>query len=239
MQSSKATSRVTGTTLLRTTHYNLLTTHYSLSMRYTGPKARRVRRQGFNIYGSDKYDKILAKKPSPPGMQAAAKGGKMSKLSEYGKQLLEKQKACFMYGINDRQLRAIYKRATQTEGQSDTMIRVILERRLDNVVYRSGLAKTRLQSRQFASHGMFTINGVRVTIPSYQVKAGDVITVRANRKSSPVFPGILSAHEKYVAPSWMKVNPSAISIEITELPSKEEHFDKAVDMRKVIGFYSR
>lgn len=208
-------------------------------MRYTGPKARRVRRQGFNVYGSDKYDRILAKKPSPPGMQAAAKGGKKGKLSEYGKQLLEKQKACYMYGINDRQLNAIYTKAIRTVGQTDAIMQTILERRLDNVVYRSGLAKTRLQSRQFSSHGMFTINGVRVTIPSYQLKAGDVITVRQNRKSSPVFPSIVAAHEKYIAPAWMKVDPAALSIEIKELPSEEAHFDKSVDMRKVIGFYSR
>lgn len=207
-------------------------------MRYHGPKARRVRRQGFNIYGSEKYDRILAKKSLPPGMQAAAKGNK-GKLSEYGKQLLEKQKACYMYGINDRQLRAIYAKATHSVGQSDTMMRVLLERRLDNVVYRAGLAKTRLQSRQFASHGMFTVNGVRVTIPSYQVKQGDVIKVRDNRKSSPVFPTIVAAHEKYVPPSWIKADAATLSIEIKEIPSQEDHFDKAVDMRKVIGFYSR
>ena len=210
-------------------------------MRYTGPKARRVRRQGFNVYGADKYDRILAKKSLPPGMQAAAKGtkGGKGKLSEYGKQLLEKQKACYMYGINDKQLRAVYTKATRTVGQSDATMRTLLERRLDNVVYRGGLAKTRLQSRQFASHGMFTINGIRVTIPSYQVKPGDVLKVRENRKSSPVFPGIVAAHEKYVAPAWMTVDPTQLSITIKELPTLDEHFDKAVDMRKVIGFYSR
>ena len=207
-------------------------------MRYTGPKARRVRRQGFNIYGSDKYDKILQKKPYAPGMQAAARTGK-AKISEYGKQLLEKQKASFMYGLNDRQLRSVFAQASKAIGQTDSMMHSLLERRLDNAVYRAGFASTRLQARQFVSHGLFTVNGVRVTIASYRVKAGDVVKVREKKKSSPVFPGILSQHEKYIAPSWIKADPSTISFEVKELPLLEEHFDKAVDMRKVIGFYSR
>lgn len=207
-------------------------------MRYTGPKARRVRRQGFNVYGSEKYDRILAKKPTPPGMQAAMKTGK-GKLSEYGKQLLEKQKACAMYGINDRQLRSIYKQASRTVGQTDTMMRILLERRADNVLYRAGFAKTRLQARQFISHGLFTINDVRVTIASYQVSAGDTMKVRDNRKGSAVFPGIVAAHEKYLPPAWITANSSSLTITVKELPSQEDHFDRGVDMRKVIGFYSR
>lgn len=207
-------------------------------MRYHGPKARRVRRQGFNIYGSEKYDRILARKPNPPGMQAAAKGGK-GKLSEYGKQLLEKQKACYMYGITDKQLRSIYAEASRTVGQTDSMIHAILERRLDNVIYRAGFAKTRLQARQFVSHGLFTVNGTRVTVASLRLKAGDKVKVRENRKSSPVFPTIVAAHEKYVPPEWIRTDISTLSFEITKLPSEDAHFDKAVDVRKVIGFYSR
>lgn len=207
-------------------------------MRYTGPKARRVRRQGFNIYGSDKYDKILQKKPYAPGMQAAARQGR-GKLSEYGKQLLEKQKACYMYGLNDRQLRAVFAKATRTTGQTDTMMRTILERRMDNSLFRGGFAKTRIQARQFVSHGLFTVNGVRVTIPSFQLSAGDVVKVRDNRKTSVVFPSIVAAHEKYVPPSWLKADSSTLTLEVKEIPTNEEHFDKSVDMRKVIGFYSR
>ncbi len=207
-------------------------------MKYTGPKARRVRRQGFNVYGSDKYDRILTKKPYAPGMQAAAKTGR-TKISEYGKQLLEKQKVCYSYGLTDKQLRAVYKKASETVGQTDMMMKSILERRLDNVVFRAGFAKTRLQARQFTSHGIFTVNGVRVTIPSYQLKKGDTVKVRENRKSSPVFPGILAAHEKYVPPSWVSSNPSTLTLELKEVPSEEQHFDQSIDMRKVIGFYSR
>lgn len=208
-------------------------------MRYTGPKARRVRRQGFNVYGSDKYDKILQKKPYAPGMQAASRGGRAPKLSEFGKQLMEKQKVCYTYGVHDKQLRGIYAESTQTLGQTDSMMHTLLERRLDNALFRAGFAATRIQSRQFISHGLFTVNGVRVTIPSYRISVGDKIQVRAVRKSSPVFGPILAAHEKYKAPDWMKTDPASIAFEVTTLPSDEKYFEQGIDMRKVIGFYSR
>ena len=103
----------------------------------------------------------------------------------------------------------------------------------------AGFAVTRIQSRQFVSHGLFTVNGVRVTIASYRVSKGDIVKVRDQKKSSPVFPGILAQHEKYVAPNWLKADPSSISFEVKETPDKDEHFDQSVDMRKVIGYYSR
>ena len=208
-------------------------------MRYTGPKARRVRRQNQNIYGSDKYDRILQRKPYPPGMQAAARSGRGPKLSEYGKQLMEKQKACFMYGINNRRLRTIYLEASRKVGQTDSMINTTLERRIDNVLYRAGFANTRMQARQFISHGLFSLNGAGVTIPSIQVKVGDKIQVRETKKSSPVFPSITGAHEKYMPPDWLKVDPGVLAVEIKALPTEEKHFDKSIDMRKLIGFYSR
>lgn len=208
-------------------------------MRYTGPKARKVRRHGVNLFGSPKYDKILSRKPIAPGMQAAAAGGRQGKVSEYGKQLLEKQKVASIYGLTDKQLRAIYKEAGRTVGQTNTMMHTLLERRLDSALYRAGLAMTRMQARQFVSHGLFTVNGIRVTIPSYRVKVGEKIVVREAAKSSPVFGPIVAAQDKYVAPSWMKADATTLSFEITALPADETHFDQLVDMRKVIGFYSR
>ena len=207
-------------------------------MRYTGPKARRVRRQGVNIYGADKYDRILQKKPSAPGMQAANRKGKV-KISEYGKQLLEKQKVAFMYGVHDTRLRSIFAEASRTMGQTDTMMHTLLERRLDNALFRAGFASTRMQARQFISHGMFTVNEVRVTIPSFKISVGDKVKVRDARKSSPVFPPILTAHERYAAPDWIKSDPATLSFEILSLPTEEKHFESFIDMRKVIGFYSR
>ena len=168
-------------------------------MKYTGPKARRCRRQGSNIYGSDKYDKVMQRKPYGPGKSPKFRPGKQS---EYSKQLLEKQKMRDIYGLSERQFRKIYAEACAAPGQTGEKMKELLERRLDNVIYRSGFAMTRLQSRQFAGHGLFTVNGKRVTVPSFLVRAGDVITARPRAKSSPVFGTISEAHSKYTAPSW-------------------------------------
>lgn len=208
-------------------------------MRYTGPKAKRCRRQGMNLYGSDKYDKILQKKPHAPGKAPKLTGGRGNKLSEYGRQLLEKQKVCAIYGVHDRQLSGIFTNAANRIGQTDMLMNTLLERRLDSALYRAGFANTRMQSRQFVAHGLFTVNGRRVTVASYQLKVGDKVAVRAQSKSSPVFAGILESHGRYTPPDWLKVDATSLSFAVTGLPGDTKHFEQAVDMRKVIGFYSR
>jgi small subunit ribosomal protein S4 len=201
-------------------------------MRYTGPKARRCRRQGFNLFGSEKYDKILQKRPTPPGKDPKA-SGRPAKLSEFGRQLMEKQKVCYMYGVTEKQLKSIYSAASRTQGQTDRMMKIILERRLDNALFRAGFANSRLQARQFVSHGLFTVNGQRVTIASYQIKA------RKQAKTSPVFAPIIESHQRYTPPDWLKSDTSKLAFDIVAVPGEDKHFDQAIDMRKVIGFYSR
>ena len=210
---------------------NLIT----LSMKYTGPKAKRCRRQGTNIYGSDKYDKILQKKPQPPGKGPRTRLGRKS---QFAQQLTEKQKVRDIYGLSERQFRNIYDESSSSKGQTGDVIKQLLERRLDNVLFRAGFALTRLQARQFTSHGHFKINGQRVTIPSYRLKEGDKIEVREKSKSSPVFGPILEAHEKYMPPGWMKVNSNAMTIEIVSLPDPESA-EQAIDVRQVVEYYSR
>ena len=204
-------------------------------MKYNGPKAKKVRRQGVNLYGSDKYDKILARKPNGPGKSPRDQA---PRLSEYGTQLKEKQKARDMYGLTERQFRRMYDSATKVTGQTGDALKKMLECRLDNVIYRAGFSQTRIQSRQFVGHGHFLVNGVRVTIPSFQVKPGQVITIRTQSKDSPVFAPILAAHEKYLPPSWLKVDPKAMRVEVTAAP-KPEDAERAVEMRQIIEFYSR
>jgi small subunit ribosomal protein S4 len=204
-------------------------------MKYNGPKARKCRRQGMNLYGSDKYDKVLTRKPHTPGKTPR---GQTSKLSEYGQQLKEKQKVRDMYGLSEKQFKNMYLRATKVAGQTGDALKRMLESRLDNVVYRCGFAMTRIQSRQFVGHGHFMVDGVRVTVPSYQVKPGEVITVRTQSKDSPVFTPILAAHEKYLAPDWLKVDSGSMRAEIVSQPSPG-HAEQSVDMRQVIEFYSR
>jgi small subunit ribosomal protein S4 len=188
-----------------------------------------------NLYGSDKYDRILQKKPTLPGKDPRARRGKVS---EYGEQLLEKQKVRSMFMLTERQCRRLYADAATRTGKTDVVMKQMLERRLDNAIYRAGLAKTRLQARQFVAHGLFTVNGQRVTVASFLVSPGDKVTVRTQTKSSPVFETVLAATEKYVPPAWLKADPSALSMEVVTLPS-EEQLEQGIDMRKVIEFYSR
>ncbi len=204
-------------------------------MRYTGPKARRARRQGMNLYASDKYDKILQRKPYGPGKSPKTRSGRDS---EYAKQLKEKQKAKDIYGLSEKQFRNMYKEAVKTKGQTGDMLKRLLEQRLDNLIYRAGFAMTRMQSRQFAGHGLFLVDGQRVTIPSFRVSAGNVITVRSQAKDSPVFTAIRERHEKYLPPKWLKVNSDALQVEVATLPEPNEA-EQAVDMRLVVEFYSR
>ena len=204
-------------------------------MKYNGPKARRCRRQGMNLYGTDKYDKILQRKPHGPGKSPRAQ---QSRLSEFGQQLKEKQKARDMYGLSESQFRRMYDAASKVSGQTGNILKQLLERRLDNTVYRAGFALTRMQARQFVGHGLFLVDGGRVTTPSYQVRPGEVVTVRPQVKDSPVFGPILAAHEKYLPPVWMKVDPGQKRIEVASLPDPDSA-EKAIDMRQIVEYYSR
>ena len=204
-------------------------------MKYNGPKARKVRRLGMNLYGSDKYDKIMQRKPFGPGKNAKTR---QARDSEYAKQLKEKQKARDMYGLSESSFRRLYDEALQAKGKTGDALRMLLEQRLDNVLYRSGFATTRFQARQFAGHGLFLVDGKRVTIPSMRMRPGQVITVRPKVKDSPIFGTILDKNDKYAAPKWLKVDPSALRSEIMSVPEATDG-EQGVDMRLVVEFYSR
>ncbi len=204
-------------------------------MKYTGPKARKVRRQGVNLFGSDKYDRILQRKPYGPGKSPKTRQGRDS---EYAKQLKEKQKARDMYGLSEKQFNAIFKEAAKAKGQTGDQMKQLLEQRFDNVLYRAGFALTRMQSRQFAGHGLFMVDGHRVTSPSYRMKPGQVITVRAKSKDSPAFVLIREKNSKYRAPKWITADATTLKAEIVALPDASDG-EQAVDMRQVVEFYSR
>lgn len=204
-------------------------------MKYTGPKARVCRRLNMNLYGSDKYDKIMQRKPFGPGKNAKFRAGRDS---EYAKQLKEKQRARFLYGLSEKQFRLLYAEATRTKGMTGEVFKQLLERRLDNVLYRAGFALTRLQSRQFASHGLFRVDGARATTPSMRLRPGQKITVRPKAKSSPVFASILERTEKNVVPSWIKVNPQSLEIDVVSMPAPNDA-EQGLDMQQIVEFYSR
>lgn len=204
-------------------------------MKYNGPKARVCRRLQMNLYGSAKYDKVMQKKPFGPGKNAKFRAGRDS---EFAKQLKEKQRARFLYGLSEKQFRLMYAEAVRMPGMTGDNLKQLLERRLDNVLFRAGFATTRLQSRQFASHGLFKVDGFRTTTASLRVKPGQKIVVRPQAKTSPIFASILERTEKNVVPAWLKVNPQSLEIEVTSLPQAADA-EQALDMQQIIEFYSR
>jgi small subunit ribosomal protein S4 len=201
--------------------------------RYTGPKARHCRRFGINIYGSDKYDKILAKRDYPPGVHGK---GRFRKKSEYGKQLIEKQKTRFAFGITEKQFRRYYEKAERSTEITGQQLLKLLELRADNVVYRAGLARTRPQARQMVNHGLLKLNGQRISTPSIALKVGDKITVRPKTKNSNLFEGI--DKQKDESPKWLKVDLSNLSIEIIADPDKDD-FEGMIDPQLIVEYYSK
>ena len=149
--------------------------------RYTGPKHRLARREGINILEKTSAS-LMRRLNVPPGVH-----GKKNKrrLSEYGQQLREKQKAKVMYGLLEKQFKKLVDTVTTQKGDTEELLLALLERRLDNIVYRLGFAKSRYMSRQFVSHGHVLLNGKKMTIPSYQVQQGDVITIDAKIQKNP------------------------------------------------------
>ncbi len=202
--------------------------------RYTGAKGRLVRRFGVNIFGNEKMDKLLNRRPHPPGVHGQGRRGKMS---EYKKQLLEKQKLRFMFGITERQLRNYYKKAAAKEEATGIALLKLLERRLDNAVYRAGLAKTRAQARQMVSHGLIMLNGRRVSIPSIQIREGDVAEVRAKSKASPLFAHV-NEKKDFDHARWLKVDRKALKFDVASLPEQED-LDQLIQTSLIIEYYSK
>ncbi len=204
-------------------------------MKYTGPKARLCRREGHNLFSSDKYQKIMGRRPGIPGLHG---GKRLGKMTEYAKQLREKQKAKRMFGLSEKQFRRTFDKASAMPGVTGENMLQLLERRLDNVLFRSGFAATRMQARQFASHGLFMLNGRRIDVPSVQLKVGDIIEVRPKSKNSPVFKKNLEDLGNDQAPTWLKVDTKKLSIEITDVPAVQ-HFEQAIESQMIVEFYSR
>ena len=166
--------------------------------RYTGPKTKIARKFGEPIYGEDK---VLAKKNYPPGQHGA---NRRRKTSEYGQQLREKQKAKYTYGVLERQFRNLFDSAARTKGITGEVLLQLLESRLDNVVYRLGLAPTRPAARQLVLHKHICVNGKTVNIPSFRVVPGDVVTVREKSKNLEVITDCVAGfnHSKYPWIEW-------------------------------------
>ena len=183
--------------------------------RYTGPATRISRRLGVDLVGGDQ---AFERRPHPPGQHGRAR----IKQSEYLLQLQEKQKAKYTYGVLEKQFRNYYAEAVRRPGKTGDNLLQILESRLDNVVYRAGLARTRRHARQLVTHGHFLVNGQKVDVPSYRVERWDIVDVRP--KSLETTPFIIARETlgDRVIPAWLQVVPNSLRILVHQLPERAQ-----------------
>jgi len=199
--------------------------------RYTGPVTRKSRRLKVDLVGGDQ---AFERRPYPPGQHGRGR----IKESEYLLQLQEKQKARFTYGVLERQFSRYYKEAVRRQGKTGDNLLQLLESRLDNVVYRAGLARTRRQARQLVSHGHFLVNGRKVDIPSFQVSKWDIIDVQP--KSLPTLPFEVAKATlgDRPMPAWLQVVPSNLRILVHQLPERAQ-IDTPVQEQLIVEYYSK
>jgi small subunit ribosomal protein S4 len=208
--------------------------------RYIGAVCRQCRREGSKLYL--KGDKCYSDKcsftrrgyaPGQHGQQQARK-----KVSEYGTQLREKQKARRIYGILERQFRTYFEKADRQKGVTGENLLVLLERRLDNVVYRLGFAESRTQARQLIRHGHFTVDGHRVDIPSYLVKPGNVVGIKEGSKDSPIIKEIIEGLATKTVPAWLELSAADAVGKVGRYPTREE-IDIPIQEHFIVELYSR
>ena len=206
--------------------------------RYTGSVCRMCRREGTKLFlkGEKCFSAkcAVSKRPTPPGQHGQARQRKMS---EYGAQLREKQKARRAYGLLEGQFYRTYERASNMKGVTGENLLSLLERRLDNVVYRAGFAASRPQARQLVLHGHFMVNGKKVDVPSYEIDLNDVITVKEKSKEVELFKDAREGSSRIV-PKWLTVNADQLTVTVSALPARED-IDFALQENMIVEYYSR
>uniref|UniRef100_A0A7C4EMY9 Small ribosomal subunit protein uS4 n=1 Tax=Thermodesulfovibrio aggregans TaxID=86166 RepID=A0A7C4EMY9_9BACT len=206
--------------------------------RYIGSLCRLCRREGMKLFlkGTRCYTEKCAfeRRKYPPGQH----GHNKSKLSDYGLQLREKQKVKRMYGIMERQFKNYFEKATKMKGVTGENLLKLLERRLDNVVYRMGFAINRRQARQLVRHGFINVNGRRIDIPSYLVKPADIIEVTQAGKESEIIKESLALAEQRGFSSWLEVNVEEMKGKFLRLPERDE-IELPVQEQLIVEFYSK
>lgn len=199
--------------------------------RYTGPATRKSRRLRVDLVGGDM---AFERRPYPPGQAGRAR----IKESEYLLQLQEKQKARFIYGVMEKQFRRYYAEANRRAGKTGENLVILLESRLDNVVYRAGLANTRRQARQLVSHGHFTVNGKAIDVPSFRVSQYDIINVREKSQKMNWFEEAQDNLVDAVVPAWLQVVPENLRILVHQLPERAQ-IDIPLQEQLIVEFYSK
>jgi len=209
--------------------------------RYTGSVCKLCRREGMKLFlkgercSSPKC--ALERRSYAPGMHGR-QAQYRRRVSDYGRQLRAKQRVRRIYGVLERQFRRYFEMARRTRGRTGAELLCILERRLDNVVYRLGLGDSRAQARQLVSHGHFEVNGRKLNIPSALVKAGDEVRVRGSSRDNGHFLGLAEILEHRSVPEWLSLNASEMSGTVVSLP-KREQIDVPADEQLIVAYYSR
>jgi len=205
---------------------------------YHGPKAKVQRRFGELLVPRPKYQRILEKRSYPPGEHGREKQYRSGRRSDYGLQLDEKQKLSFVYNVRERQLRNYYKRADLMPGRTGANLLILLERRLDNIVFRTGFAATVWQARQFVGHGHILVNGRRLDLPSYQVKEGDVISINDKMKKNVHIQQLIL--EGVNPPPYMSADYDNLTATFLREPEQKEiPVTNVVDIQLVVEYYNR
>ena len=206
--------------------------------RYTGPACRLCRREGTKLFlkgercMSDKCS--VARRPAAPGQH----GANSKKLKEYGLQLRAKQTARRFYGVQENQFHHYFEVAERKQGVTGDNLLKILESRLDNVVYRVGFASSRAEARQLVGHGHFEVNGKRVDIASYLLKAGDVVSICEKSRSSEKIKAVVEANSAKPVPQWIDVDRDKLSAKVINLPTRDQ-IEAPVEEQLIVEFYSK
>ena len=199
------------------------------------PRGKLVRKFGENIFGNNKYDRLLNRKPYAAGQHGQAR---RRRLSNYGVQLHEKQKIKIMYGLLEKQFRSYFAKADQMKGETGTNLMKLLERRLDNVVYRLSFASSRPQARQMVNHAHFLVNDIKVNIPSYLVKPGDQIKVREKSKKLDVILDSVRLVKGDLVLPWLELDKAKLTGTFTDVPDRED-MGVIVNEQLIVELYSK
>ena len=206
--------------------------------RNTGADCRQCRREKCKLFlkGERCYsDKCaLTRRAKIPGVHADSR----KKTTEYGLQLREKQKTKRIYGLQEKQFHSYYEEAERMKGVTGANMLILLEKRLDNVVYRMGIGSSRSQARQFVNHGLITVNGKRVTIPSYQIKVGDVVSIKENKQEQPLFVELKQSKKAANLPKWLDFDPATLTGTVLAAPTRED-IDMSIQEHLIVELYSK
>jgi len=203
--------------------------------RYTGPKVRLSRRLSTNIFENEKGRRALDRRPFPPGAHGRTR--RRNAGSEFLAQLQEKQKAKYIYGVLEKQFKKTYNEANRLSGPTGENLLILLETRLDNVVYRAGWASTRPQARQFVNHGLVKINGKRVDIPSYRVRKGEVVSLSEKAANMIVIQHNIDVLDRSLV-GWLEAGDGGKQVTVRDLPQRE-HIDVPVRESLIVELYSK